>query len=248
MNADDFGISKQVTSEIERMIDMGAVSSTTVMANGTCLDEVKRFAVTHPEVSFGVHLCLSEFDSITKSDALRQTGLTDELGRFIHKSVFHLKDYNNTVLRRAIREELNAQIDVVNSLGFPVSHADSHHHVHTIYPLKEIFAEVLNKRCIKRLRLGGDFLSMRMKAHVGLWVHRIKLNKFYRENFITTNGFYGYAEFLQAGCPINDGAVVELMCHPGHQGKQYQNEMVFVENKSVLADKSISILSYNELY
>ena len=41
INADDFGINPIVTSEIERMIELGIVTSTTIMANGSCLDEVK---------------------------------------------------------------------------------------------------------------------------------------------------------------------------------------------------------------
>lgn len=248
INADDFGVNEEVTSKIEQMILSGTITSTTVMANGACLDEVRKFTKEHPETSYGIHLCLSEFDSITKSENLYRAGLTDENGRFIHKAIFRLNNYDNPTIQSAIRDELNAQIDVVSELGFPISHADSHHHVHTIYPLREIFADVLKKRSIKKVRLGGDFRSWRMKAHLGLWIQRGKLNKFYRGNFITTDAFYGYAEFLHAGHPIKDGEVIELMCHPGHSGQQYQEEIVLVETKNVLTDNSIKIVSYNELY
>lgn len=245
VNADDFGINTVVTSEIERQIETRLVSSTTVMANGACLGEVKLFAAEHSEISFGVHLCLSEFDSLTKSNGLRLAGLTDESGKFIHKAVFGLKNLSDETVRKAIREELNAQIDTVESLGFPISHADSHHHVHTIWPLREVFAEVLRSRGIKKVRLGGDFRTMRMRLHLCLWLQRNKLNKYYQKLFTTTEGFYSYAEFIDAGWPVREDETVELMCHPGHPGMKFRAEIERM--KQTKKPDGIQIISYNEL-
>lgn len=246
VNADDFGINTEVTTAIEREIELGKVSSTTVMANGACLDEVKRYAALHPEVSFGVHLCLSEFDSLTKSNGLKQAGLVNDEGQFNHKAIFSSQNLKEELVRNAIRDELNAQIDVVSSLGFPVSHADSHHHVHTIYPLKDLFTEVLKYRGIDKIRLGGDFRTMRMKLHLSLWLQRNRLNKYYKNQFTTTNDFYSYAEFLDAGCPLKDGMTIELMCHPGHQGKTYLSEIQRMEETALPSD--IKLISYNDLH
>lgn len=245
INADDFGINKVVTFEIERQILAGNVSSTTVMANGNCLEEVSLFAILHPEISYGVHLCLSEFDSITKSSGLKRAGLVDEEGKFIHKAVFKIKDFSDETIR-AISDELNAQIDIVSSLGFPISHADSHHHVHTIFALKDVFADVLNSRCIKRVRLGDDFRNWRSKRHLFLWMKQIKLNNYYKLNFTTTDAFYSYAEYLMTVFHNNE-KVIELMCHPGHPGQSFINEMKFVEAKEILRIKNTKLISYNDL-
>lgn len=247
INADDFGINEVVTKEIEKQIEQGTVSSTTVMANGACLEEVKHFAAIHPETSFGVHLCLSEFDSITKSEALYKCGLTDEKGRFRHYEIFRLKNLSDEKVQRAIYDELNAQIDVVSSLGFPISHADSHHHVHTIYPLRDVFAKVLHERGIQKLRLGGDFRSWRMKAHINKWLLRIRLNRFYREGFTTTNAFMSYREFIHSRITLRDGETIELMCHPGHPAKKYLDEMMLVESKAAI-NHNMKLISYNDLY
>ena len=246
VNADDFGINEVVTSEIERMIEAGRVTSTTVMANGEALDEVKRFAALHPEVSYGVHLCLSDLDSLTKSEGLRKAGLTDENGRFIRKAVFRVATLEDKDVQCAIREELNAQIDVVSSLGFTLSHADSHHHVHTIYPLREVFSEVLKDRGITKIRLGADFRTLRQRRHLFVWMRRNKLNNYYKANFTTTYFFYSAAEFLKAGCPIKEGQTIELMCHPGHSGEGYRKEMAMLEKD--LLPKDIKLISYNDLY
>lgn len=247
INADDFGINEVVTAEIEKQIERGTISSTTVMANGACLEEVKRFATLHPEVSFGIHFCLSEFDSITKSNALHMSGLTDDSGRFIHYEIFRLKNLGSEEVRQAICDELNAQIDVVSGLGFPISHADSHHHVHTIYQLREVFADVLNKRGIQKLRIGGDFRSWRMKAHVNKWLQRMRLNRFYHERFTTTDSFMSYREFMHIGSSLKDGDTIELMCHPGHPAKKYSDEMKLVEGKAAISD-NMRLISYLDLH
>lgn len=245
VNADDFGINEVVTTAIEHHITEGRVSSTTVMANGSCLDEVKRFATSHPEISFGVHLCLSEFDSLSKSEELRRAGITDEQGQFVYKAIFGQNNLAEDFVRKAIKKELNAQIDVVESLGFKISHADSHHHVHTIYPLKELFSEVLHKRGITKLRLGGDFRTVRMRLHLQQWMQRRQLNNYLRHEFTTTDGFFSFAEFQEAGMPIQNGETIELMCHPGHPGAKFRAEIERMEQTKRPDD--IQIISYNEL-
>ena len=246
INADDFGINEVVTSEIERMIELQAISSTTVMANGRCLEEVKHFVSLHPEISFGVHLCLSEFDSLTKSERLRIAGITDEKGQFVHKAIFRLQNYDDINVKRAIKDELNAQIDVVSALGFTVSHADSHHHAHTIYPLRDVFAEVLQKRGIKKIRLCSDYHSLRAKRHLILWMYRVKLKKYYKSQFITTDAFCSYSDYVKNSNRYGE-QVMELMCHPGHNGKSFIDEMELVGSKRVL-NSDIKLISYNDLH
>ncbi len=247
VNADDFGINEVVTAEIEKMIEARAVSSTTVMANGACLDEVKRFAAEHPETSFGVHLCLSEFSSVTKSEVLRSIGVTDCNGDFINQAIFRVRGLNTAEVQKAIKDELNAQIDIVSSLGFPVSHADSHHHVHTIFSLRALFADVLQKRGVKKIRIGTEFQSIRMKAHICQWVKRNQLNSYYRKQFITVDKFCNYAEFVRNDCFGLTDERIELMCHPGHPGKQFQDEMKMVKEKQAFSKDDISLITYNDL-
>jgi predicted glycoside hydrolase/deacetylase ChbG (UPF0249 family) len=244
VNADDFGINGIVTSEIERAIINRYVTSTTIMANGECLDEVRRFANEHPEVSFGVHLCLSEFSSLTKREEFRLAGLTDENGVFVKKAIFRLKDYSDNTLLSAIRDELNAQIDVVSSLGIPVSHADSHHHVHTIYPLNYIFGKVLHERGISKIRLGSDYRTLRLRLHFSDWMNRIRINNFYRSQFMTTDAFYSYTDFVNEGTTRHNEKIVELMCHPGHPAERYRKEMELVGNETVIKRIQANLVSY----
>ena len=243
INADDFGINPVVTSEICRMIKIGAISSTTIMANGSCLDEVKKIAFLHPEISYGVHLCLSEFTSITKSPILYKYGITDKDGVFITKAIFKVRSYNDE-LKSAIKNELCAKIEIVQGLGIPLSHCDSHHHVHTIYELKEIFADVIEKYGFKKVRRAYNFDTLRQRVHLLLWVKNILVNKFYSNKFRTTDAFLSYNRFIEN--PISFGGI-ELMCHPGHPGPSYRQEMEQVESCCVKNMPELKIISYNEL-
>ena len=90
INADDFGINATVTHAIEDMISRGIVTSTTIMANGVCLNDVKEIYDKYPNVSYGIHLCIAEFDSITKSDVLYKYGLTNSEGVFFKQELWNL--------------------------------------------------------------------------------------------------------------------------------------------------------------
>ncbi|MCQ2326417.1 MAG: ChbG/HpnK family deacetylase [Bacteroidales bacterium] len=245
INADDFGINQTVTSEIERMIELRAISSTTIMANGDSLDEVSRFASLHPEVSFGVHLCLSEYSSLTKSPILQKYGITDQNGDFVRKAIFSVKEVPSE-LKKALKEELHAQIEKIKSLDIPLSHCDSHHHVHTIPVLRDIFSQVMKEQNIPRLRLSMEFSSLRQKLHLCAWFKQKQYNNFFKKNFKTTDSFYSYSAFLSLRQHPND-TCVELMCHPGHPGKTYKAEMKLVENKILENKLNYKLISYNEI-
>lgn len=245
INADDFGINQTVTSEIERMIELGAISSTTIMANGESLDEVSRYASLHPEISFGVHLCLSEFSSLTKSHTLHRYGITDENGDFVRKAIFGIKDVPID-LQEALREELTAQIEIVKSLNIPLSHCDSHHHVHTIPALRDVFTQVVKEEGFSKLRLSTQFHSLRLKVHICAWAKQKCCNNYFKKYFTTTDKFFSYSTFLSLQKYPKD-INVELMCHPGHPGEHYKAEIKQVENKILQNRLDFKMISYNEL-
>lgn len=284
INADDFGINEVVTSEIERMIEAGAISSTTIMANGSCLDEVKRFAILHPEISYGIHLCLSEFSSITKSEVLYRYGLTDEKGTYIKDAIFGMKSFPSD-LKQAIKEELMAQIQIVKSLEIPISHIDSHHHVHNIYHLHKVLDEVMHTCGYNKIRLGikvepfkmfkvrflskhsensqpkdsiktevkqeNKSLISRVFSLLNATINRYRLNSHLKSQYITADRFFSYSTFysvFEQGKVLDSNRVFELMCHPGHPGLNYRNEMMLVETKKLIKNPEVKLITYNDLH
>ncbi len=245
INADDFGISEIVTSEIERLIEKRIVTSTTILANGRCLDEVKRFTIIHPEISYGAHLCLSEYSSITKSPILHKYGLTDEGGTFVHKAIFRINSFQDELLV-AIKDELIAQIRVLKDLGIPLSHSDSHHHVHTIYELRELFSQVFKQEGITRVRIPSVKVNWRVKLHLYTYFKLLFVNRFYKSIFITTDEFSSFAGFVSN--KISNIETIELMCHPGHSSQKFKNEVSLIEKGRFNFDEKIELISYNDLY
>lgn len=168
INADDFGINTDVTHKTEELIERGLISSTTIMANGNCLEEVASFARQHPEVSYGIHLCLDEYDSLTKNPKLKKQGIIDNDGAFIKGAVFTCGCYDEA-LKNALYEELSAQIERLQSLGIKLSHADSHHLAHTrLKELQPLFFALFDKYGIKKTRIGEVYSIKEMiRSHIG---------------------------------------------------------------------------------
>lgn len=246
VNADDFGTNKIVTHEIEAMIEKHCISSTTVMANGVCIEEAASFARNHPEISFGAHICLSEFDSITKPDAFKKYGLTDEGGRFIKMAIFQLDEFPSELLS-AIKAEIEAQVDILRDYGIPLSHCDSHHHAHTLYWLHRLFGETVRGKGITKVRIARHFafrnLLRNPAAWLKPWLKRELVIHHYKSSFATTRQFCGYAEYVSS--PDRYGDMVELMCHPGHP--KYQKEYDLVKDNTALIDTGTRMISYLEI-
>lgn len=243
INADDFGINNKVTEEIEKAIELGVVSSTTIMANGSCLEEVSRFAKKYPSVSFGAHLCISEFKSITKSEILKKYGVIDNDGLFIKYAVFKLKSFPQELLD-AISLEIHAQLQILKSLGIPLSHCDSHHHSHTIYGLHKVFREAVRGEGFSKMRIARKVELFNLFRHPIYAQQQIYVNRFYKKNFTTTNYFCSFAEYIN-GKGYDCEGTIELMCHPGHD--HYAEEYKMVKERKALTINDTKLISYLEL-
>lgn len=243
INADDFGINQRVTEAIIEGIKNKLISSTTIMANGVCLSEAKEFSLCHSEISFGIHYCLSEFESLTKPEIFLRNGLIDKNGFFIKKAIFKIK-YIDDTLRNAIYDELCSQTEKLISLGFSISHADSHHHVHTIPILKDIFISVMLKYGINKVRLPRSYRLLSAIRHPFSYMDYLSLRGAYKNKFKTVDYFASYKEYVQKPV-IRD--TVELMCHPGHPGSIYCHEMDLLKKKSLIDLCEYQLISYKDI-
>lgn len=152
INADDLGINPIVNAKIEQFIKEGMISSSTIIAMGAVFDDAVRIAKENPQISFGVHLCLDEFESLTHSKALCECGITDNDGCFIKTGIYSLKKINR-IAYQAIYGELYAQVKRVSDAGVKISHFDSHHHFLTErLELLDIIKKIADEFQIKKIR------------------------------------------------------------------------------------------------
>ena len=209
INADDFGASQVINSEIERIIKLGAISSATILANGRAFDEVKQIVDRYPDVSFGAHLNIVEFDSLTKSEIFKTYNLVDDDYKFVYQAIFKVKHFPND-LKLAIKEEFRQQIEKIISCGIPISHIDGHQHCHAIYPLFDIVKELADEFGISKIRRKMPHLHPIRQMKYKYWIYKSG------KKFCMTDYFFPYSSFVShQSYKQYAGKKIELMCHPG---------------------------------
>lgn len=130
INADDFGYSKGVNYGIAEAHLTGAVTSATMMANMPGLSHALKLLKELPNLGVGVHLSLTLGKPVSPHVEL----LTDEKGVFKARAHYetHKAEPNQ------LYEEWKAQVTKLLHLGVPLTHIDSHHHMHTVDGHKEV--------------------------------------------------------------------------------------------------------------
>lgn len=151
INADDLGLSSKVNKAIGDALKKGIITSSTILANCITWDEVHKIVENNQNASFGVHLNLTQGDSITQSSTLQKYGIIDKDNRFTNwrnKTI----DFSEELLQ-AIYEEWDAQVNrIINEQNIPVSHIDGHHHIHTLDVLQPCLISLIKKYGIKAVR------------------------------------------------------------------------------------------------
>ena len=249
INADDLGYSLSVNEAISNCLDAGVITSSTIMAAGTAIDGVKEIVLRHPEVSFGIHLCLDEVRPLSSIEVFAKYGILDSDGiltRGWYKDVKPTKE-----LVGAIYEEWKAQIDYILSLGIPVSHLDSHHHVHNMSYLNSVLTRLSTEFKIEKVRL-PLFLPPLLRRQMKLTRNPLDLQskakqskikkltkylfgladknkelKWMKKTFVTTDFFCHADTFFNNTKVLERYETIEIMCHPGHPAYEEETNMLF---------------------
>ena len=272
VNADDLGISHEVNNCIERAIEERVITSTSLIVNAPFSDEGFNIARSHPEISVGIHLNLIEFSPLTNLELFKKRGIVDDSGCFIEGAIFATPI--TAELKKAIFEEWDAQLCEFESKGLTPSHIDSHQHTHTIPSLRSILATLMDKHGVSRVRrkyVPSFLITMREKINgpsefldkskavtlpskrlIPRLYSRIKYrivarrwNSFFSHHFSLTRQFYAYRIFNDNYRFTRKRGVIELMCHPGHNGYQKETTELFCEE--IKRHKNIKLLSYYDI-
>lgn len=126
VNADDFGMSSAVNQGIVHCFSRNLISSATILANFVGFEEACDNAHANELTDkLGIHINLTEGRPIC-SRLLSNRHLCDDEGNFRR----HRPRFLTTEDLTQISMEVAAQIDVCRRKGIPLTHADSHQHVH----------------------------------------------------------------------------------------------------------------------
>lgn len=247
INADDCGKNKQINESIEKYIKLGKITSTTVLANMDDLEGASEIYKKYKDnISFGVHLNLTEGHPLIISQLLIQEGLYIEKEDGVY---FNLSSYRNRIFTyniiKEINKELDTQISRIRDYGINISHIDSHHHIHTGIAFIHLIPILAKRHNINRIRRMRNYVPNSTKINLFMrdtWWTIINLQNTSLKSTNYFGIFEDWYDNLQRNLhPINGS--LELMCHPG--SKTSENEKLLSINFKNYND--INLISYNEI-
>jgi chitin disaccharide deacetylase len=213
VNADDLGMSAEVNAATFALIADGRLRSATIIANGPAFEAIVQPTRSFSTCSFGVHLNLTQFEPLTRGPA---RGLITNDAGVMSRGIEHAS-VNRRRLRAAY-EEWCAQIERVASAGIPISHIDSHNHVHTRPALFPVLKAVQRRYGIRTVRLSKNLYAPDQSCSRALLVKKRVYNAALRALYPTrtTDAFTEFVTFTRlAASAIAGCRSVELMVHPG---------------------------------
>lgn len=252
INADDFGKNNIVNLAVFNLLKDKAITSATIMANGRAIDEAIAMAKEFPEASFGVHLNLTNFSSLT--EGIKKTRFCDSKGDFNAK----YREFARPKDRFLVFNELLSQVELLREKGLKISHFDSHHHVHTspmtFFPLGWLLKatgifkvrntlNVYQKRQLKNPKTAVKGILKKQ------WTYGMRI----RHNAIMTNKFCSVTDFeraaLEEPMSIPQTGSLELMCHPGdNSNHEYVRECEILRaGLGNIYKLPFELISYNEI-
>ena len=209
VNADDFGLSSSINKAIISAFQDGLISTATVMVNMPGFSEIRELMREYRlEKMLGIHLNITEGGPLTQMIA-SQSRFCDREGRFANKLP------RNTLWLKSeewisLRQELKAQIEECLKNEIHPTHIDSHHHIHTVWPVGTLVIRLAKDYGIQAVRLSQNIA---LEADI--------LKKAYKKVFNTRLRLYGLAKskfFISAdslgSTPYRFSGRVEISVHP----------------------------------
>jgi len=256
LNADDFGLSAETVGATIGCFARGALTSATIMAKMPATGDAIAFARSRPEFSFGVHLTFVGEGAETSLCAAEEIpDLVDAGGRFRPTNAVRRDALLGRVPVDQIARELEAQITVVRDQGVPVSHVDSHRHLHKFGPFREALRQVLPRLGIELVRNVQDVYVRRPIRSPTYWIGPIWRRRLMR-SFETTDHFFmatgrregEWAEGLLHRVRKLRGSSLEIGVHPGLEEDWRAQEAASVQAFAERArDEGHELVSWHQL-
>jgi len=125
--ADDIGSSHSANLAAEKVAKAGFIKNFSMMATGMFIEEAAKMFADRKDMCFGMHTTLNaEWDKVKWKPVLpleKSSGLVDENGDFL-ATPFMFTETKPSL--EVVMNEVNAQFERLNKLGFDIKYIDSH--------------------------------------------------------------------------------------------------------------------------
>lgn len=216
INADDFGRHAEINRAVEEGLVHGCLRSATVMPGGAAFAGAIDIARRHEELGLGVHFTLVDGHPILPPEEI--PSLVGSEGDFLPDHTALLKRYlKGGVNLEEVRRELAAQFQKIEATGIPISHVDSHQHMHTLPGIIDIVLDLAARAGIRAVRTPRTPLFAGAFGGLGQLVGRLGLStlarlaacKAHRRGLLTPDNFAG----IVAGEAVSEGELLHLIAH-----------------------------------
>lgn len=150
VNADDFGLSRDISDNIVKGYDHGVITSTTFMVTMPAAEYAARLAETRPGLGIGVHLNITTGRPASGADGLARLTAADGSFKSTLETARPLT-FDFRLLGPLVREFCR-QIRICRDFGITPTHCDTHHGVHRFPVVFEAFRRALMREGIKAAR------------------------------------------------------------------------------------------------
>jgi predicted glycoside hydrolase/deacetylase ChbG (UPF0249 family) len=244
VNADDLGMSGAVNDAVFDLIADARITSATLLTNAPAFEAAARQLPSFPRCSFGVHLNLTQFAPLVGGEDARV--LTQGRGTMT-RAIESLRHLSPGLLAAAYREWC-AQIERALSYGMPISHIDSHNHVHTRPQFFPVLKAVQRRFGIRRVRLAKNLYSSEQPFPPTMRLKKTLFNAALRHGYRTrtTDIFTELLTFGAGAFAAPEDMSVELMTHPGAAYAGPEVELLR-SNWLERVGRTVSLISYGQL-
>ena len=208
VNADDFGSSPAGNAAIAQAFDEGLISSTSIMANMSGFEQACEITCARNlHGAVGVHLNLTAGAPLT-ADIRSTQHFVDDKGTFS----FALPRTTLSLTRQeltAVRREWDAQIRRCLDNGISPSHLDSHHHVHSVWPLLSVTMDLARTFRIPFVRISRN---IGVPPGLAKSLYKAIMNWRLRQAGLAGSKYFGAAEDFVALHQKLTGSI-EMMVH-----------------------------------
>ena len=214
INADDLGLSGSVNRAIVTLLQQDVINSATLMANMPGFEEAVQLVHEKNLVQqIGIHLVLTNGEPVGKMANTKDYFFN---GKARLRDKFKRNPFHISAADRAfVYQEFAAQIEKLQARGIPISHLDSHHHVHEYFGITRILVQLARKyqvpaiRILNNLESGSSFPKRLYRNFVNRYLRKEGLQ--FSNQFGDRNDFLKWISGIQK---LPAGEKIEIMVHP----------------------------------
>lgn len=254
INADDFGWTEGINEGIIEAHRHGVLTSATLVANAAATRHAVAQAAHFPNLSVGVHLSYQLGEPLLARDEVDTLYDSEGRPRFSLPAL-----WLHATLRKKVRSQLDAhfrsQVEHVLNLGVPLTHLDTHKHVHFWPAVFDLVARIASDHGIPAVRLVREYpadpgpaaVKTRMAVLGLFWTSIVNRRTIAQYDLRCPDRFIGIIQtgrwtrqmFMDVVRSVRPG-VTEIMTHPGHPEGLENEPTRLVESRRT----ELNILTY----